>query len=81
MPRAHVHTVRHLPPPFIGMNGYAAKALGMPWRFGKDDVVVVAGLSSVLRRATVRHEMGEAKRMKRGQGYFAADAASPRLTA
>ena len=66
-----VHTVKHLPPPFIGMNGRAAKALGFPWRFGKDDVAVLAGLTPRQRRGV----------MKRGKGYFAADMAAPRLVA
>lgn len=76
-----VHTVKHLPPPFIGMNGRAAKALGFPWRFGKDDVAVLAGLTPRQRRGVIRHEVAETKMMKRGKGYFAADMAAPRLVA
>lgn len=57
---------------YDAMNNKAAKAMGFPWPYPKDAVVIDKNLHGKIRRQTIIHEKTEKKKMEEGEDYWPA---------
>lgn len=54
---------------YVGMNWYAAKALGIKFKHGKNTILVDKELGSECKSSVISHEKGEIRLMKQGYSY------------
>lgn len=57
---------------YEALNSDAAKAFGVPWHYGKNDIVIDKNMHGRLRRRTEVHEMIEKHFMDQGMKYWPA---------
>jgi hypothetical protein len=57
---------------YVGMNEDAAKAIGFPWPYGKNDIVIDKTIHGRFRRRTEVHELIEKHFMDKGESYWKA---------
>jgi len=58
---------------YAGMNYYAGKAMGYnDYPINKNTIIIDASLPKKVRHETIKHEIVEAKLMRKGMSYFEA---------